>query len=325
LIKGGAHLEALGTLRVIAFDKTGTLTSGRPSVSHVWAAPGESLEAVLSDAAALERHAGHPLAAAIVARAAAGLRRLPVASHVTALPGRGMSGRVEGREILVGSHRLFDERGLCDHALDGELRALEAAGKTVVLVGGEGVGVRGFLAADDSPRPEATEAMRRLRESGLGLVMLTGDNRTTAEAIARSVGIVEWHAELLPDDKLAQVRALRARGAVAMVGDGVNDAPALAASDVGIAMGPRGTDVALETADVVLMAEDLRRLPWAVTLGRTTRRIVWQNVVFSLAVKGVVLGLALAGYGSLWAAVAADMGSSLLVIANGLRLLRLRP
>jgi Cd2+/Zn2+-exporting ATPase len=167
--------------------------------------------------------------------------------------------------------------------------------------------------------------MRRLRESGLGLVMLTGDNRTTAEAIARSVGIVEWHAELLPDDKLAQVRALRRRGAVAMVGDGVNDAPALAASDVGIAMGPRGTDVALETADVVLMAEDLRRLPWAVTLGRTTRRIVWQNVVFSLAVKSVVLGLALAGYGSLWAAVAADMGSSLLVIANGLRLLRLRP
>ncbi len=325
LIKGGAHLEALARLRVAAFDKTGTLTSGQPSVSQVWAAPGESIEAVVADAAALERHAGHPLASAVVARAAASGLRVPAAGDVTALPGRGMSGRVEGREVLVGSHRLFDERGLCDHALDGELRQLEAAGKTVVLVGGAGVGVRGFLAADDSLRPEAPEAMRQLREAGLELVMLTGDNRTTADAVARSVGIVEWHAELLPDDKLAQVQAQRRRGAVAMVGDGVNDAPALAASDVGVAMGPRGTDAALETADVVLMAGDLRRLPWAVALGRVTRRIVWQNVILSLAVKGVVLALALAGYASLWAAVAADMGSSLLVISNGLRLLRRRP
>ena len=325
LIKGGAHLEALGTLRAIAFDKTGTLTRGEPSVDHVWAAPGESTDGLVSDAAALERHAGHPLAAAIVARANASRLEIPMASDVIALPGRGTSGSVEGRRILVGSHRLFEERGLCDHALDGELRRLEAAGKTVVLVGGEGVGVRGFLAADDSLRPEAPEAMRRLRQAGLELAMLTGDNRITAEAIARPLGIVEWHAELLPDAKVAQVRALRRRGPVAMVGDGVNDAPALAAADVGIAMGPRGTDVALETADVVLMAGDLRRLPWAVALGRATRRIVWQNVVFSLAVKAVVLALALAGYASLWGAVAADMGSSLLVIANGLRLLRLRP
>lgn len=324
LIKGGAHLEALGTLRTMAFDKTGTLTTGVPSVAQVWAAPGESTERVLADAAALERHASHPLAVAIVARAAEGRVAVPFASEVIALPGRGASGSVEGREILVGSHRLFDERELCDHALDDELRQLEAAGKTVVLVGGAGVGVRGFLAADDTPRPEAPEAMRQLRQAGLELVMLTGDNRTTAEAIARDAGIVEWHADLLPDDKLAQVRALRGRGPVAMVGDGVNDAPALAAADVGIAMGPRGTDAALETADVVLMAGDLRRLPWAVALGRATRRIVWQNVVFSLAVKAVVLALALVGYASLWAAVAADMGSSLLVIANGLRLLHPR-
>jgi len=324
LIKGGAHLEALGSLRAIAFDKTGTLTTGQPSVGPVWAAPGVSVDDLLSDAAALERHAGHPLAVAILTRAAASQITVPIATEVVALPGRGKSGRVEGRQVLLGSHRLFDERGLCDHVLDGELRRLEAEGKTVILVGGEAVGVRGFLAADDVPRPEALEATRRLQDSGIELVMLTGDNRTTAEAIARSVGIARWHADLLPDDKVAQVRTLREQGPVAMVGDGVNDALALAAADVGIAMGPRGTDAALEIADVVLMAGDLRRLPWAVALGRATRRIVWQNVLFSLAVKGAVLALALAGHASLWAAVVADMGSSLAVIANGLRLLRPR-
>jgi Zn2+/Cd2+-exporting ATPase len=325
LIKGGAHLEALGRVRTVAFDKTGTLTSGAPAVTSMWAAAGESESMVLAEAAALERHAGHPLGAAIAAHAAAaGLPELP-AEAVVVLPGRGVEGRVNGRQALLGSHRLFDERGLCDHAVDTELRRREALGQTMVLLGDARSGVRGFVAAVDVLRPGAREATGALAAKGVGVVLLSGDNRATSEAIASVAGIPECHADLLPEDKVACIATLRERGPVAMVGDGVNDAPALATADVGIAMGSRGTDAALETADIVLMNDDLRRVPWAIGLGRATRRIVMQNVAFSLALKGAVLGLALAGEASVWAAVGADMGASLLVIGNGLRLLRARP
>jgi Cd2+/Zn2+-exporting ATPase len=325
LIKGGAHLEALGTIRTVAFDKTGTLTTGTPAVARVWARAGESEAGILAEAAALESHASHPVGAAIVAHAAAAGAAVPGTRGVSILPGRGVAGEVAGHRVLLGSHRLFDERHLCDHAVDEDLRRLEAAGHTMVLVGDERSGVRGFLAVADALRPHAAEATGALQRDGLGVVMLSGDNQATAEAIARAVTVAECHADLLPEDKLERVRALRARGPVAMVGDGVNDAPALAAADVGLAMGVRGTDAALETADVVVMSDDLRRIPWAIGLGRRTRAIVAQNVAFSLLLKGAVLGLALAGHASLWAAVGADMGASLLVIANGLRLSRERP
>jgi Cd2+/Zn2+-exporting ATPase len=226
--------------------------------------------------------------------------------------------------VLVGSHRLFDERGLCDHRLDAELRRLESEGKSALLVGDEG-GIVGALAVADGVRPEAADAVRELRDAGLPVAVLSGDNQRTVRALAQGLGIEETHAELLPEDKVERLGRLQsAWGPTAMVGDGINDAPALAAATVGVAMGQRGTDAALETADVALMSEDLRLVPFALRLGASTRRTIRANIALALAVKTVVLVLGLAGHGSLWAAVAADMGASLLVIGNGLRLLRPR-
>jgi Zn2+/Cd2+-exporting ATPase len=327
LVKGGAHLEDMGRVRAVVFDKTGTLTRGLPEVTDVVPVRG-SVEDVLALAAAVEARSPHPVAAAVVRRARlAGVPAEP-AAEVVEIPGRGARGQVGSARVLVGSHRLFDERGLCDHRLDADLARLEAEGKTAVLVGrldgaaGPGALV-GVLAVADEIRPEAAEALAALRQAGLHLAMLTGDNARTAGAIARRLGLEDFQAELLPEHKVARVAQMQqALGPVAMVGDGVNDAPALATAAVGLAMGRGGTDVALETADIALMSEDLRRIPEAIALARAARRVIRQNIALSLGVKAAVLGLALAGYGSLWAAVAADMGASLLVIGNGLRLLR---
>lgn len=327
LIKGGAHLETMATLRGVVFDKTGTLTAGLPVVTDVLPADGASAAETLQVAAAVATWSSHPLAVAITERARReGLAGIAV-RQTRALAGRGMRGLVQGRDVLVGSHRLFDEEGLCDHRMDRALSSLEAEGKTAVLVGASGPDGRliGALGVADDVRPEAADAVARLREQGLRAAMLTGDNARTAEAIASRVGIDEWSADLLPDGKVAHVRALQQRlGPAAMVGDGVNDAPALATAAVGIAMGGRGTDVALETADIVLMSDDLRRIPETILLGRAARRVVRNNVAFALLVKAAVLALAIAGHGTLWAAVAADMGASLLVVGNGLRLLNHR-
>ncbi len=322
LVKGGAHLEALGAIRAVAFDKTGTLTSGRLAVTDVLVAPGRSRDEVLGHAAALEANAGHPLGLAIVDAAREASSSVPAASDVRIQPGLGVRGRSGGTETLAGSHRLLDEEGLCDHRLDAELSRLEGEGKSVVLLGQPGAGLLGAVAIADAVRPEAAEAVAGLHRLGVSAAMLTGDNPCTAEAIARAVGIDDWAAGLLPEDKVARVRALRESRPTAMVGDGVNDAPALAVATVGIAMGARGADAALETADVVLMAEDLRRVPEAIRLGRAARRRIRENVAFAIAVKAAVLLFAVAGFGSLWTAVAADMGASLLVIGNGMRLLR---
>jgi len=324
LVKGGASIEELGKVRAVVFDKTGTLTTGRPEVTDVLAVDGSDAREVLALAAAVEARAAHPMAVAVVARARAdGVVSSP-AHDVVELPGRGVRGRVDGAEVLVGSHRLFDERGLCDHRLDAELARLESEGKTAVLVGKPGTAapVRGALAVADTLRPEAREAIERLRGLGVATALLSGDNARTAGAIAARLGLESAQADLLPEDKVAALLRLRAEvGPVAMVGDGVNDAPALAAASVGVAMGLRGSDVALETAAVALMSDDLRLVPESILLGRATRRVVRQNVAVSLVVKGAVLALALAGMASLWAAVAADVGASMLVIANGLRLL----
>ena len=332
LVKGGAHLEQLGRVKGLVFDKTGTLTCGRPEVTDLLPAAG-SARSVLALAASVERRSAHPLAEAVLARARAEGLSVEPATGVEEIPGRGVRGRLGGREILVGSHRLFEERGLCDHRLDAELVRLESEGKTAVLVGWEEApgaapglargGLEGALAVADALRPEAAAAMAALHAEGLAVGLLTGDNARTTKAIADRLGIEERWSDLLPEDKVARLRELQAlRGPLGMVGDGVNDAPALAAAAVGIAMGGRGADVTLETADVVLMSADLRRLPEAIRLGRRTRRVIRQNVALSLGVKGLVLVLALVGLGTLWSAVAADMGASLLVIGNGLRLLR---
>jgi Cd2+/Zn2+-exporting ATPase len=320
LIKGGAHLEELASVRAVVFDKTGTLTEGAPRVTEVVPVDGQTPREILRVASAVESRGRHPIGRAVVARARQEKVAVSIADGIAILPGRGARGSVDGREVIVGSHRLFEERDLCDHSIDGELDRMESAGKTAVLVG-TGGRLIGALGLGDAIRPEAVEAVTALRRQGIETALLTGDNRRTAEAIAERLGIGEWSAGLLPEDKVDAMRRLQGRwGPAAMVGDGVNDAPALASARVGIAMG-RGTDAALETADIALMGDDLRRIPETIHLGRVTRRVIRQNIAFSLAVKVVVLGLALAGHGSLWAAVAADMGASLLVVANGLRLL----
>jgi Cd2+/Zn2+-exporting ATPase len=321
LIKGGAHLEAVGRVCGVAFDKTGTLTHGSPAVTDV-VPVGVSESELLQFAAAVEARSGHSLGRAVVEHAQAQGVPLLLAEAVTSWPGRGVRGLVEGRTVRVGSHRWFDEEGLCDHRLDAELARLEEAGRTAMLVEREGRLI-GYLGVADRVRDDAAPAVAELEALGLAVALLTGDNARTAKAVADRLGVGDRRAELLPDDKVAAVRALQERqGALAMVGDGVNDAPALATAAVGVAIGPGAADATLETADIVLLHPDLRLVPEAIRLGRATRRVVRQNVAVALVVKGVVLGLALAGLGTLWAAVAADMGASLLVIANGLRLLR---
>jgi Cd2+/Zn2+-exporting ATPase len=323
LIKGGATLERLAAVRSVAFDKTGTLTKGRFHVTDVTSLNGARPAEILSLAAALEKRSEHPIGRAIVERALAD--DVPAASvdRFEALPGRGAEGVVGGRRLLVGSHRLFEERGLCGPEIDLALDGLAAKGRSTVLVGVEGVSI-GIIGVADEVRESADDTVALLKTQGIEhVVLLTGDHGAAARAVAESVGISEFRSELLPDHKLAAVAELRAKhGTLAMVGDGVNDAPALAAADVGIAMGVVGTDAALETADVALMADELAKIPYAVRLSRATTRNIRVNIAFSLALKAGFLVMAVAGAATLWMAVVADMGASLIVIANALRLLR---
>jgi Cd2+/Zn2+-exporting ATPase len=324
LIKGGVHLERLAAVRAMAFDKTGTLTRGRPEVVTVVPLNGMQSPALLALAAALEARSEHPIARAIIERAAIETQAVPPpGDDFRALPGLGAEATIGGAKVLVGNHRLFEERGLCSPAIEAELERLGSEGMTAVLVARGGLPV-GVIGVADRGREAGRSAIDGLREAGLShLVMLTGDNARTARAVASELEVDEVRAELLPADKVEAVKDVRRRfGAVAMVGDGVNDAPALAAADVGIAMGAAGSDAALETADVALMSDDLMKLPYLVRLGRRTLVNVKTNVAVSLGLKALFLLLAVAGAATLWMAVVADMGASLLVIANGLRLLR---
>ena len=325
LIKGGMHLENIGHLRALAFDKTGTLTEGRPKVQDVEALGDTPPAQLLRIATSLEARSEHPLAQAILEHAAeAGITPDEV-SDFQALTGRGVQARIKGHRYQMGNHRLFEEGGLCGPAVEAVLDRREAEGKTVIILGDE-QRVLGLISIADQPRANAREAIVHLRALGIEhITMLTGDNRGTARAIAEHLGIDEPRAELLPADKVEAVKALVARHQrVGMVGDGVNDAPAMAAATTGIAMGAAGSDVALETADLVLMGDDLARLPFAIRLSRASLRVIHQNIAVALGLKAIFLALAIPGYATLWMAVFADMGASLLVIANSLRLLRLR-
>ncbi len=319
LIKGKDHVEAMAGIRVVAFDKTGTLTAGEPRVTTVVPFDGHSADDVRRIAAALEARSRHPLARAIVADAAAANIALPEATGFASLTGRGVRGTVEGMEYLVGGRDLFaaDRR----REFEAEVRALEATGATVVIVGTdrEPVGLIGLM---DVPRPEAAATVEALRAEGIRTVMVTGDNPTVAAAIAAGLGIDEVEAGVLPEAKADVVRRLReAHGAIAMVGDGVNDAPALAEATVGIAMGGAGSDVAIETADIVLMEDRLDRLVDLLRLARRTQGIVRQNVAVAVSVKAGIAVLAVIGLVTLWEAVGfGDMGLSLLVVLNALRL-----
>jgi Cd2+/Zn2+-exporting ATPase len=237
------------------------------------------------------------------------------------IEGEGIAAQVDGAEVYVGNHRLAQRLGWCDDELHQRFEELIGQGHTVVYAGTDDQFL-GLHALADVPRPQAAEAVRALHAQGLELTMLTGDNQGTAESVRQAVGLDEVRAELRPEDKLEVIRALREGGVVGMVGDGINDGPALAAANVGIAMGVKGTALALETADVALMTDDLRRLPEVVALGRRALRVIRFNIAFAIAVKVVVLALAVAGLAGLWLAVAADVGASLLVIGHGLTLLR---
>ncbi len=323
LIKGGARLEHLAAIRCVAFDKTGTLTKGRLRVHDVIPVNGSGRAEILRLAASLETRSEHPLGRAILERAAAEGIEITTAAAFQSLPGRGAEAVIGGQRVLVGSHRLFEEREMCSNEVEDVLTSLELHGCSTVMVGADSRAV-GVIGVADETREAARGTIDMLRAHGVEhLVLLTGDHEPAARKLAESLGLDGFRAALLPEDKVAAVHELRSRyGTLAMAGDGVNDAPALAAADVGIAMGAAGADAALETADVALMADELLKIPYVLRLSRATTRNIRANIGFSLVLKAAFLVMAIAGAATLWMAVVADMGASLVVIANALRLLR---
>jgi Cd2+/Zn2+-exporting ATPase len=340
-VKGGVHLENLGRLKAIAFDKTGTLTRGRPEVTDVEIFDSEFLSSdlpasqnrnsqitndksqLLSLAASLESRSAHPLAQAVVRAAQVEqITPAPVENFGSAT-GKGLRGTVNGQAVLIGTLNWLNENNVAvsDEARS-RIHSLQDRGKTVVLVAADNT-LLGLIALADIRREQAPEVMRELQEEGVAhTIMLTGDNERVAANIAKQVGVTDVRANLSPEDKFNVIRDLTAQyGSVGMVGDGVNDAPALAHATVGIAMGGAGTDVALETADVALMADDLSKLPFAVGLGRATRNVIIQNLVISLGVIGFLILSSLTGFVGLGIAILFHEGSTLVVVANALRLL----
>jgi Cd2+/Zn2+-exporting ATPase len=328
LVKGGAHLETIGRLKGLAVDKTGTITEGKPQVLAVELVNAADEAAVMGIAAAIDDHSAHPLAKAVVAYAKAKEISFSRASNYQARSGRGAEGVIDGHAYFVGNHRFAHELGVCSEDIEARLGAIEANGQSVVVVGhrphdgckGE---VLGIIAIGDTLRPNAKAAVAALHAAGVEqVIMLSGDNQRTADFIAKQVGIDEARGDLLPDDKVAAVKALREKyGVVGMVGDGVNDAPAMATANIGIAMGAAGTDAAIETADIALMQDELGKIAETIRLGRRTLGIIHFNIAFALSLKAIFLVLTLIGYASLWFAILADTGATLLVIANALRLL----
>lgn len=322
LIKGGTYVEAPARLKAIAFDKTGTLTEGKPAVVEVVPLAEHDERELLERAAALEARSEHPLAKAILTYAKTrGIAASP-GEDFQVVQGKGATALFNGRRFWLGSHRYLEELHQETTAVHTRLEELSSEGHSVVVIGNENH-VCGFIALADNIRMESQQTIRELHTTGIEqLVMLTGDNRASAQRVAAHTGVDDFQAELLPADKVAAVATLVDKfGTVAMVGDGVNDAPALARATLGIAMGAAGTDAAIETADIALMADDLSKLPWLIRHSRRTLAIIRQNIVFALAIKVIFVALALSGHASLWAAIAADTGASLLVTLNGLRLL----
>ena len=320
LIKGGLFLEGGDKLKVLALDKTGTLTHGKPAVTDVIVLEGSAAEQ-MRVAVALSSRSDHPVSKAIAAHGR-DVGDRPAVAEFTALRGRGVAGVIGAVRYSLGNHRHVEEAGACSPELEGRLRLLEEQGKTAVVLIGDNKPLALFAIAD-GVRNESEQAIRELKLLGIRPVMLTGDNRHTAQAIARQVGIEDVRSELLPEAKLEAIAQLQAGGgAVGMVGDGINDAPALARADIGFAMAAAGTDTAIETANVALMDDDPRKLAAFVRWSRATNAVLRQNIALAIGIKAVFLVLTVAGQATLWMAVFADMGSSLLVIFNGMRLLR---
>jgi Cd2+/Zn2+-exporting ATPase len=336
LFKGGAYLERMSQIKAFALDKTGTLTEGSPSVVIVRAAACQNgsqggscgpCDDLLSLASSVERRSEHPLARAILdAARQQGVLAEDAALNVVALSGQGITGQVNGRQVTVGSHAYFDGRIAHAPAICQAAEMDAAQGYTPLMVSRDDE-YMGTITVGDRVRPSSREAVALLRQQGTAVIMLTGDNPATAQVIGEEVGVTDVRAGLLPAEKLAAIQALQAEyGPVAMVGDGINDAPALAAADVGIAMGGAfgGTNQAMESGDVTLMSDDLRQLPFALGLSRAAQRTIWVNVAASIGVKLIFFLLVLAGLGTMWMAVLSDMGTSLLVTLNGMRMLKWR-
>ncbi|WP_241674463.1 heavy metal translocating P-type ATPase [Candidatus Methylobacter oryzae] len=323
LIKGGIYIETPAHLNAIAFDKTGTLTCGEPIVTGVYPFNGHSEAELLSRAAALESRSNHPLAKAILQYTEKQGVSVACADNVTVLPGKGVTGLFNGTDYWLGSRRYLLERSQEIPEISAKAIALEQSGQTVIAIGSERH-ICGLIAVADQPRADIKSILQYLRQTGIEhLVMLTGDNQVTANNIAAQIGIDEVHAELLPADKVEIVDQMVGKyRQVAMIGDGVNDAPALGRANLGIAMGVLGSDAAIEIADIALMGDDLSKLPWLIVHSKRTLLIIRQNITFALTIKAAFAVLAFAGLATLWEAIAADMGASLLVVANGLRLLQ---
>jgi Zn2+/Cd2+-exporting ATPase len=322
LVKGGVYLEEGRKLKWLALDKTGTITQGKPAQTDFFALNGWDAAEVRSLATSLATRSDHPVSLAVAQAAKRDGVGLNAVEQFEALAGRGVKGVINGKTYFLGNHRLIHEQGRCSDALELQLSALEEQGKTVILLTDE-QSVHGLFAVADTVKEGSRQAIEELRALGIKTVMLTGDNAHTAKAIAAQVGLDVARGDLLPEDKLKAIEGLIAEGgAVGMVGDGINDAPALARADIGFAMGAAGTGTAIETADVALMDDDLRKLPRFVRLSRDTHALLVQNIVLALGIKAVFLVLTLVGMGTMWMAVFADVGASLLVVANGLRLLR---
>ena len=320
LIKGGVYLEEAHKLKAIALDKTGTITEGKPKLVARQILSKHASEAqILGWAADLASESDHPVSKAI----AQGLESGPGGvSGFTALPGRGVEAQIGGQSLILGNHRLVEERQLCNDEIEALLAEQEAQGRTVTLLAST-TEVLAIFAVADTIKESSREAIAQLHKLGVSSVMLTGDNTATANTIAKQAGIDKAQGNLLPEDKLSAIEQMQSQyGPTAMTGDGINDAPALARANIGIAMGAAGTDTAMEAADVVIMNDDLRRIPEVIELSQRTRGVLVQNIVLALGIKAVFLVLAVMGSASMWMAVFADMGASLLVVANGLRLLR---
>ena len=323
LIKGGVYLEGGRKLKALALDKTGTLTHGKPEQTDFVPLIGEAQE-VAAWAASLAARSDHPVSQAIARKANRDGIALHEVDDFAALPGRGVRGRVAGRMLHMGNHRLAQELGLSEATLQARLETLERQGKTAILLMDDAT-VLGIFAVADTVKETSREAVADLQALGVRTLMLTGDNQHTAAAIAAQVGISEARGDQLPEDKLKTIESLvGGEGQVGMVGDGINDSPALARADIGFAMGAAGTDTAIETADVALMDDDLRKIPAFIRLSRSTAAILTQNIVLALGIKAVFLALTFTGHATMWMAVFADMGASLLVVVNGLRLLKFK-
>lgn len=322
LIKGGVYLEEGRKLRALALDKTGTLTHGKPKMTDIHPLTDQPEDKLLQIAASLESHSEHPVASAIVTSWSDKKGDLLNTSGFESIIGRGAKGVVDGTLYYVGNHRLIEELGICNKDVEAVLERLEQEGKTVVILASETQPLCVFAVAD-TIRDSSVQAIKDMQEHGVHCVVLTGDNQTTADAIGREVGVQEVRGNMLPEDKLKAIEELRQRyGVVGMVGDGINDAPALAKASIGFAMGAAGTDTALETADVALMEDDLRRIPVFIALSEKTSRILKQNITLAIGIKAVFLVLTFVNLSTLWMAVFADLGASLIVVFNGLRLLK---